>query len=892
MMQTRPDEDLFAATRAMPVAEREHFLARACRDERARQRLTTLLDAFDDAVDFDRHRSVEAEHGFEQLRSYRLLQELGEGGCGIAYLAEQLAPVKRQVALKVIKPGMDTKAVVARFEAERQLLALMDHPNVAKVFDAGSTASGRPFFVMELVQGIRITEYCEQMQLSIPERLQLFVQVCHAIQHAHHKGVMHRDIKPSNVLVTMHDGQPMVKVIDFGIAKAIQGPLSEQTLHTALDQFLGTPAYISPEQTELGQRHVDTRSDIYSLGVLLYELLTGCTPLDTEELLQSSADEMRRRVREEEPPTPSARLKHLSAAEPKATQRTVKEVHGDLDWIVMRCLEKEPARRYQTVSDVSAELQRCLRHEPVEARPPSVPYLVTKFARRNRTMVAALLAAAIFIVAFAINTSVQTHRVTAEKALARQERQRAEAVSDFLLDIFDASQPQTSLGRQITAREVLDAAARRIRGELSTQPEARALLLEAIGRAYRRLSLPQTAAPYFEDALRLRKALPDPDGGRTVEVLIELAIVRRGLSDLDGSQEALRQAMAISHEHGTENSATYAKLLLNLGRHQIASSRMLEARSSLERSIALGRELGGSLNPEVASGLRELSSVFLWQDDLPAGERAIREALLIFNAARPPGHPDLALAEASLGELLMFQGRLDEAAALLETSLAAQIRLYGSDSIPVSDALESMSTLRRMQGLLAEAEDFARRAVSARATALGRQEDKELGYLYTSLAVVLTKRGKYDDAERAARRSMTIYARTVPPDHQYVAASEHVLGEVLLATGRLRDAEAMLTAAVNRWKRTDASPWRVARSESALGEALYRQGRAAEAERYLVASYQALTTDEKADADARSKARERVARFYTDRGERRKLATLVSATAAEQSALVHPTSAR
>ena len=369
MMQPRRDEDLFAAARAMPSAEREHFLARACRDATTRRRLTTLLDAFDDAVDFDSHRSLEAEHGFEQLRSYRLLQELGEGGCGIAYLAEQLAPVKRQVALKVIKPGMDTKAVVARFEAERQLLALMDHPNVAKVFDAGSTASGRPFFVMELVQGIRITEYCEQMQLSIAERLQLFVQVCHAIQHAHHKGVMHRDIKPSNVLVTMHDGQPMVKVIDFGIAKAIQGPLSGQTLHTALDQFLGTPAYISPEQTELGQRNVDTRSDIYSLGVLLYELLTGCTPLDTEELLQSSADEMRRRVREEEPLIPSARLK---------------EVRGDLDWIVMRCLEKDPARRYQTVSDVIAELQRYLRHEPVEARPPSVAYIVTKFARRNR----------------------------------------------------------------------------------------------------------------------------------------------------------------------------------------------------------------------------------------------------------------------------------------------------------------------------------------------------------------------------------------------------------------------------------------------------------------------------------------------------------------------------
>ena len=287
MTQLPGDEDLFAGALAMPAAERSGYIARACADDSAAfGRLTALLDSFDDAVNFVAERCV------EQIGAYRLLRELGEGGCGIAYLAEQLAPVRRHVALKIIKPGMDTKSVVARFEAERQLLALMDHPNVAKVFDAGSTPAGRPYFVMELVRGIRVTEYCEQLHLSIAERLQLFVQVCQAIQHAHHKGVMHRDIKPSNVLVTMHDGLPVVKVIDFGIAKATQGPMSEQTLHTAVDQFIGTPAYISPEQTDHSQRNVDTRSDIYSLGVLLYELLTGCTPLDTVELLRSSAEEL------------------------------------------------------------------------------------------------------------------------------------------------------------------------------------------------------------------------------------------------------------------------------------------------------------------------------------------------------------------------------------------------------------------------------------------------------------------------------------------------------------------------------------------------------------------------------------------------------------------------
>jgi serine/threonine protein kinase len=267
---------------------------------------------------------------------------------------------------------------------------------------------------MELVRGIRITEYCDQVRLSIAERLHLFTQVCQAIQHAHHKGVMHRDIKPSNVLVTMHDGLPVAKVIDFGIAKATQGPLSEQTLHTAIDQFIGTPAYISPEQTDLSQRNVDTRSDVYSLGVLLYELLTGHTPLDTQELLQSSPEEMRRRVREEEPLTPSARLKSL--------RRSAKEVQGDLDWIVMRCLEKEPGRRYQTVNDLLLDIQRHLRHETVDARPPDIVYTLRKFARRNRTMFVAMLAAAVFVIAFAVNTSIQAGRVAAERERVEEER--------------------------------------------------------------------------------------------------------------------------------------------------------------------------------------------------------------------------------------------------------------------------------------------------------------------------------------------------------------------------------------------------------------------------------------------------------------------------------------
>jgi eukaryotic-like serine/threonine-protein kinase len=467
---------LFALALEKPALERGAFLNLICGDDNAlRQRLDALLAAHDApdklpptppvkaTIKLDMSDAPDEAVG-QTLGRYKLMERLGEGGCGVVYVAEQTQPVRRRVALKVIKLGMDTKAVVARFEAERQALAMMDHPNIAKVLDAGTTEVGRPYFVMELVRGIRITDYCDQNNLSTKERLELFIKICQAIQHAHQKGIIHRDIKPSNILVTLHDGVPVPKVIDFGIAKATEGRLTDATVYTQLHQFIGTPAYMSPEQAEMSGLDIDTRSDIYSLGVLLYELLAGSTPFDGKELMSLGIDAMRKTIREKEPVRPSTRFATLQGEELTTTARRrsadksklMHDLKGDLDWIVMRCLEKDRTRRYDTATGLAADIKRHLNNEAVVARPPSTAYRFQKAFRRNKIVFAAGTAIAAALLLGIIASTWQSVRATLAKreALAAQagesvQRQKAEA---------NAQQALAAQAEEIKLREQAEAA--------------------------------------------------------------------------------------------------------------------------------------------------------------------------------------------------------------------------------------------------------------------------------------------------------------------------------------------------------------------------------------------------------------------------------------------------
>ncbi|HEX2862449.1 MAG TPA: serine/threonine-protein kinase, partial [Lacunisphaera sp.] len=503
-MANREQEIFNAALERATHAERAAYLIEACAGwPEGRNRIEALLRAAEDAGGFlsEEHAPVREGPG-ARIGAYQLLERIGEGGFGVVYRAAQEQPVRRTVALKIIKLGMDTRAVVARFEAERQALAMMDHPNIARVLDGGATDAGRPYFVMELVRGVPLTTFANDRRLLLPERLELFLQVCRAVHHAHQKGIIHRDLKPSNILISREDDRPAAKVIDFGIAKAMYEPLTEETLLTRLHVFLGTPAYMSPEQVGLGGSDIDTRSDIFSLGALLYELLADSPPLDTASLLSGGYAEVQRAIHQVEPVPPSQRVasldpaaRHAAAARRRCLPaRLIAGLRGDLDRIVLKCLEKDRVRRYETTEDLARDIQRYLRNEPVLARPATPGYRIAKFVRRNRRGVIASALALVLVSSLGV---FHAHRLAVERDRAQLEARKAAKVSELLTEIVTASDPY----RTPRTVGVMEETAARIRQEFAAQPDVRAELLNAIGRVHLRRGELDQAEPLLTDAL-------------------------------------------------------------------------------------------------------------------------------------------------------------------------------------------------------------------------------------------------------------------------------------------------------------------------------------------------------------------------------------------------------
>lgn len=519
-MSERTEASVFAGALALPPHERDAFLARECgQDSALRAAMESLLRAHDAAGDFFVPPPIppaltgpRGEEVGDRIGRYQLLEKIGEGGCGTVFLADQLEPVRRHVALKVIKLGMDTRAVIARFEAERQALARMDHPHIARVFDAGATETGRPYFVMEFVPGMRVTAYCDEHRLALTARLRLFAQLCRAVHHAHQKGIIHRDLKPSNILVSEPDGAPVPKIIDFGIAKAAQGRLTEETLVTALDQLIGTPAYMSPEQLESGGLDLDTRSDIYALGVVLYELLTGALPHAVTAQAGSGVEALRRERRDQEPTRPSVRIQTLdvTALGVVAQRRGVlpaklaAALSGDLDWIVLRCLERDRARRYDSAAALALDLERHLAHEPVTAAAPSAAYVFGKFLRRHRVaFVTGGLVTAAVVVGLAVSTWLYLRE---REALARARYAEQKAVDGFRAAL--AQKAATATREAQTARMALDAAMATARREQAARPELLAGLLESFASVYSGLGDEALAQSLRTEGARLRSQRP------------------------------------------------------------------------------------------------------------------------------------------------------------------------------------------------------------------------------------------------------------------------------------------------------------------------------------------------------------------------------------------------
>jgi serine/threonine protein kinase len=937
--QQHVDSIFLAAAEKATASERAAYLDVACAsDPELRERVERLLTAqskvsrFLEAPAPALIETVDEPPATERpgtvVGPYKLLEQIGEGGMGAVWMAEQTEPIQRRVAVKVVKEGMDSRQVLARFEAERQALALMEHPNIAKVLDAGKAPSGRPYFVMELVKGQPITGYCDEKRLGVRDRLELFGDVCRAVQHAHQKGVIHRDLKPSNVLVAPYDGKPVVKVIDFGVAKATGQRLTDKTLFTGFGAVVGTPEYMSPEQAEVNNQDIDTRSDIYSLGVLLYELLTGSTPLTRQRTKEAALLEVLRLIREEEPPRPSTRLSEskeslpsISAQRQTEPAKLTRLVRGELDWIVMKALEKDRARRYETANGFARDIRRYLADEPVEACPPSRAYRLRKFARKNQRGLVTAAAFAVLLLIGGVISAWQAVRATRAEAKALTARDaeaasgaEARAVLKFFQDkVLAAARPEGEdggLGREVTIRTAVEAAEPGIAAAFSDRPAVEAAIRTALGDTYYYLGLLAPALRQFERARALRHQALGPDHPDTLQSMNDIAEAYLALGRLPEALDLHEETLKLRRANlGLDHSDTFMSMN-NVAKCYQGFGWWPEAIALREETLKRRQD---KLGPDHAYTLHSMNELVLtlgaagrWREALPLAERTLEMSKKKFGLDGPthqsmntlaiaygatdqlekqlalqeqtvnlmrkkwsPDHPALLVVMHNLASSYLDAGRVAEGLDLAEEVFKLCKAKPGPDPLRT----------HRARLLLASAYADAGRSTDALAlykeTLRLCEDNAGTDHPFTldatrCFAQFCLAQGDYASAEKYYLRVLDFKAK-LGLDHPEVAYALSGLGSTYLKKKKYNVAEQRLRECLDIYRKTDPDNWRHFNVQSLLGGSLLEQGKHAEAEPLLLAGYEGMRQRE-AKIVAMFKVRlpealERLVQFYEATGK-------------------------